>query len=132
MSGSTAAVIVIPIVVAIVLFGWVAAVLRADSHPQYRHHEKLPKYEVTGGAFQSVDGGRQLMPIPGERPIADRPAGEGSHRVPAQRSASSTTAGESRSAAEGGASAQEEAVGGTRLRLATSAAPATSQMARSA
>jgi hypothetical protein len=132
MSGSTAAVIVIPIVVAIVLFGWVAAVLRADSHPQYRHHEKLPKYEVTGGAFQSVDGGRQLMPIPGERPIADRPADEGSHRIPAQRSASSATAEESRSAAEGGAAAEPETVGGTKLRLAASATPITSQMARSA
>src|SRR5580658_2427295 len=93
MSGSTAAVIVIPIVVAIVLFGWLAAVLRADTHPRYRHRGRLPKYEVTGGAFQANDGGRQVMPIPGGRPMIDRPGYDASGTVPAQRTGSSAASG---------------------------------------
>ena len=65
MTGSVAAVVVIPIVVAIALFGWIAAVLYANAHPHYKHQSNLPRTEVAGGAFQALDGGRQLMPIHG-------------------------------------------------------------------
>ncbi len=93
MSGSILAQWVIPIVVAFALFGWLAAVLHANAHPQYKHHSRLPRYEVTGGAFEANDGGRQLMPIPGERPTADRPGyteSAASAQIPAQRTASAS------------------------------------------
>ncbi len=92
MSGSILAQWVIPIVVAVALFCWLAAVLHANAHPRYKHHSKPPRYEVTGGAFEANDGGRQLMPIPGGRPLADRvgyAASASSAEVPAQRTASS-------------------------------------------
>jgi hypothetical protein len=87
MTASMAAGWVIAIVVAIVLFSWVGAVLWADSHPGWKHQSKLPKYEVTGGAFQALDGGRQLMPIPGERPAPTEEELARSGGVPAQRAA---------------------------------------------
>jgi hypothetical protein len=93
MSGSILAQWVIPIVIAVALFSWISAVLHANAHPQYKHHSKTPRYEVTGGAFEANDGGRQLMPIPGGRPLADRPgyaASATSAEIPAQRTASST------------------------------------------
>jgi hypothetical protein len=68
MSGSLAAVITIPIVTAIALFGWVAAVLYANAHPGRQRGTPM-KTEVAGGAFQAVEGGRQLMPIPEHRPL---------------------------------------------------------------
>jgi hypothetical protein len=74
MSGSHAAQIVIPIVVAIALFSWVGAVLWANAHPRYRSRSHPPSTEVAGGAFQAVDGGRQLMPIPEHRPAGWVPA----------------------------------------------------------
>jgi hypothetical protein len=95
MSGSITAQWVIPIVVVVVLFGWISAVLHANAHPQYKHHSRLPRYEVTGGAFEANDGGRQCMPIHGGRPVADRPgyaASATSAEIPAQRAASSTAA----------------------------------------
>jgi len=76
MSGSTAAIITIPIVTAIALFSWLAAVLYANSHPGRRQESPI-RTEVAGGAFQAVEGGRQLMPIPDHRPAA----------VPGQRAA---------------------------------------------
>src|SRR5215469_4576418 len=69
MSGSIVAQIVIPIVVFIALFSWLTAVLYAADHPKIKHHSNLPKYEVTGGAFEARDGGRQLMPMPGQAPL---------------------------------------------------------------
>jgi hypothetical protein len=93
MTGSLLAQWVIPIVVAFALFSWIFAVLHANAHPQYKHHSRLPRYEVTGGAFEANDGGRQLMPIHGGRPLADRPDHEDSAAsagIPAQRSATST------------------------------------------
>ncbi len=71
MSGSLAAVITIPIVTAFALFSWLFAVLWANRHPRWGHQQALPT-EVRGGAFQAVEGGRQLMPIPERRP-ADVP-----------------------------------------------------------
>ncbi len=104
MPGSILSQWVIPIVVACALFGWISAVLYADAHPRHKHHSRLPRYEVTGGAFEANDGGRQLMPIAGARPFADRPgyaasaasaasgasgASGASAEVPAQRTAPS-------------------------------------------
>jgi hypothetical protein len=63
----------VPIVAGILLAVWLTAVLRADTHPGIKHHRKSPDYEVTGGAFDAREGGRQLMPIPGQRPAAARP-----------------------------------------------------------
>jgi hypothetical protein len=81
MSGSHLAVIIIPIVTAIALFGWLAAVLWASTHPRYSRNGVPPRTEVAGGAFRAVDGGRQLMPIPEHRPAG----------VPAPRAAESET-----------------------------------------
>ncbi len=92
MPGSILSQWVIPIVVAFALFGWLSAVLWADAHPRYKHHSRLPRYEVTGGAFEANDGGRQLMPIAGARPVADRPGQDESAEsaeIPAQRAAPS-------------------------------------------
>jgi hypothetical protein len=68
MTGTLVSLWVMPIVIAIALFSWIFAVVRADTHPKWKHHSSLPKYEVTGGAFEAVDGGRQLMPRYAGRP----------------------------------------------------------------
>jgi hypothetical protein len=108
---------IIAIVVALVLFGWIAAMLWADAHPGWKHQTKLPKYEVTGGAFQALDGGRQLMPIPGERPAATEEEAARSGGVPGQRAASEEDLARSgripgqRTAAGQGAPAGQEATG---------------------
>jgi len=94
MSGSPASLIVIPIVVAIVLFGWLFAVLWASNHPKIKHHEAPPRTEVAGGAFMAVEGGRQLMPIPEHIPAG----------LPRPRAATST---ESYSQSAGSAAAEE-------------------------
>jgi len=66
MTGSVAAAWAIPIVAFLALFAWIGCVLWADAHPRYKHQSTLPRTEVAGGAFQALDGGRQLMPIPGD------------------------------------------------------------------
>jgi hypothetical protein len=68
MSGSLAANIVIPIISFLAVFGWVSLVLRASTHPAWKHKSAPPRAEVAGGVFKAIDGGRQLMPIPGEQP----------------------------------------------------------------
>lgn len=82
MSGSLAAIITIPIVAFIALFGWLGAVMWASTHPRYRTSGNPPRTEVAGGAFRAVDGGRQLMPIPEHRPFG----------VPGPRAAEAATA----------------------------------------
>jgi hypothetical protein len=115
MTVSLAAGWVIAIVIVIALFSWLAAVLRADTHPGWKHQSKLPKYEVTGGAFQAQEGGRQLMPIPGERPV---PTEEELARsgVPAQRAAAEEELARSRGipAQRAGAKPGATATGGDR------------------
>ena len=72
--------IVMPIVIAIVLAGWISAVFYANAHPR-RPHPYRARTDVAGGTFQAVEGGRQLMPIP-ERPVdvpAPRSAAEEAH-----------------------------------------------------
>jgi hypothetical protein len=81
MSGSHLSLIVIPIVTAIALFGWLFAVLWASTHPRYKNSGPSPRTEVAGGSFRAVDGGRQLMPIPEHRPAG----------VPAPRAAEAET-----------------------------------------
>jgi hypothetical protein len=90
MTGSPAAAWTIFIVVSIVLAGWLTAVIRADTHPKWKHHSNLPKHEVTGGAFQAVDGGRQLMPLPGERPVpvTEEELARARAEIPGQRTGS--------------------------------------------
>jgi hypothetical protein len=79
MSGSHLSLIVMPIVIALCLAGWIAAVFYANAHPR-RPHQSRSRTDVAGGTFQAVEGGRQLMPIP-ERPVD----------VPAPRSAAEET-----------------------------------------
>jgi hypothetical protein len=117
MTGSLLAQWVIPIVVAFALFSWLFAVLHANAHPQYKHHSRLPRYEVTGGAFEANDGGRQLMPIHGGRPLADRPGHEDSAAsagIPAQRSASSTASASAPGAGAGQGTAAGQGTGAAR------------------
>jgi len=125
MTGSLAALWAIPIVVAIALFGWLAAVLWADLHPRWKHHSNLPKYEVTGGAFQAVDGGRQLMPRYGGRPVPTTEAEQAlaAGDIPAQRTAAEqqpagarASAGAGASAATAADSAERHLVAGSKLR----------------
>jgi hypothetical protein len=71
MSGSHTALIVMPIVIAVALFSWLTAVMWAGFHPRWKHHSQGPRTEVAGGAFQAIEGGRQLMPIPGHRSAPD-------------------------------------------------------------
>jgi hypothetical protein len=66
MSGSITSQWVMPIVIAAALTFWISIVLYAHRHPAWKHHPPPPRTEVAGGAFQAVDGGRQLEPIPGE------------------------------------------------------------------
>lgn len=83
MSNSDLAAVVTPIVMAIVLAGWIAAIFHADAHPRYGHRGSGPRTEVAGGAFRAL-GGRQVMPHPDAGPAS----------VPAPRSAENeTTAG---------------------------------------
>ncbi len=83
--------IVMPIVIAIALAGWISAVFYANAHPRKAHADHS-RTDVAGGTFQAVEGGRQLMPIP-ERPVD----------VPAPRSA----AGEAYPAPSGATGAEE-------------------------
>ncbi len=86
------AIVVIPIVVAIVLAGWLAAVFYANAHP-LRRHPHAARNDVAGGTFRAVEGGRQLMPIP-ERPVdvpGPRSAAEEGSPAPADTSAEEVT-----------------------------------------
>lgn len=68
MGGSTAAIITIPIIAFLAVLGWVSLVLYGDRHGQWKHKGQPPRSEVAGGCFHATDGGRQLMPIPGQPP----------------------------------------------------------------
>jgi hypothetical protein len=60
MTGSTLAVVVIPIVIAIALVIWIWAVYHAARHPDPGRNVR-PHRKVIGGVFEGADG-RQLMP----------------------------------------------------------------------
>jgi len=89
MSGSVTAAWVIPIVAFCALFLWIGLVLHADNHPRYKHQSTLPRTEVAGGAFQALDGGRQLMPIQGHSNAWPDGRFVEPGEIPAQRAATS-------------------------------------------
>jgi hypothetical protein len=74
MSGSTLAVILIPVVVAICLAVWIAMVFRADRHPHSSGRGGAPDREVTGGIFRGDP--RQLSPRRDAPPAETAGAGE--------------------------------------------------------
>jgi hypothetical protein len=86
MSGPLISLFIMPIVIAAALTFWISIVLYAHRHPAWKHHPPPPRTEVAGGAFQAVDGGRQLEPIPGESvheliPAQRGPAAEESYET---------------------------------------------------
>jgi hypothetical protein len=107
MTNADWAAIFVPIVAGILLAVWLTAVLRADTHPDIKHHRKPPGYEVTGGAFNAHEGGRQLMPIPGQRPAAGMPGTAASPAGQEQPGAAGSAA--AGSATEGSAAASAAA-----------------------
>ena len=68
MGGSIAAIITIPIIAFLAVLGWVTLVLYGDRHGTWKHRGQPPRAGVAGGCFDATDGGRQLMPIPGQAP----------------------------------------------------------------
>jgi hypothetical protein len=60
MTGSTLAVFLIPIVIAVALGAWLVMVFHAKNHPRVSGRGDAPDREVTGGIFQGE--GRQFMP----------------------------------------------------------------------
>ncbi|MGB6457021.1 MAG: hypothetical protein WBH47_21340 [Streptosporangiaceae bacterium] len=95
MTGSTTAVIVLPIVIALALITWLSLVFYANAHPSRGRFSTDLRTEVRGGSFQAVEGGRQLMPIPEHRPAVpgQRPAGASeTYRVPAGGATATATA----------------------------------------
>ena len=103
MSGSLAANIVIPIISFLAVFSWVSLVLYASTHPAWKHKSAPPRAEVAGGVFKAIDGGRQLMPIPGEEPPGIPPqrlaAPQESYQTADAGRASSATSSQAASAA---------------------------------
>jgi hypothetical protein len=115
---SNGAAIATPIVVAIFLAIWIGALFYADIHPEHKRRSKLPQYEVTGGAFQARDGGRQLMPLPERPPIpteAEKIAAGAT--IPAPRAATGA-AHAATTPAEGENAEEPHLVAGSKLRLA--------------
>jgi hypothetical protein len=71
---------------------WLTLVFYADRHPQGRPQNSLPRREVIGGEFEARDGGRQLMPIPGEANLATgMSGGEAAAAAPAAEGAGTGT-----------------------------------------
>jgi hypothetical protein len=114
MSGPHIDEVVMPIVIAVALFSWIFVVLRANRNPRWKHQSQLPRNEVTGGAFEAVDGGRQLMPRYGGTPLTDEERDAlfaRSRGVPAQRRpVTEQEAGSGRSASSGSAPGPEVSV----------------------
>lgn len=81
MSGSTLAVILIPVVVAVCLAVWIAMVFRADSNPDSSGPDGAPDREVTGGIFRGDP--RQLSP---RRDAPPAEAASADEDTPASRS----------------------------------------------
>src|SRR5258708_6050573 len=98
MSGSMAANIAIPIIAFLAVAGWVSLVLYASFHPGWKHRSPPPRTEA-GGVFLAVDGGRQLMPIPGETPP----------EIPLPRTAAREESYQTADAGPGGPASSEDA-----------------------
>jgi hypothetical protein len=97
MTGSTAAVIVLPIVIAVCLVTWLSLVFWANAHPTRGRHSTDLRTEVRGGSFQAIEGGRQLMPIPEHRPAVPgqrAAAASETYRVPTGGATATATAAE--------------------------------------
>lgn len=95
MVGSTTAVIVLPIVIAMSLTTWLLMVFYANAHPTRGRYSSDLRTEVRGGSFQAVEGGRQLMPIPEHRPAVPgqrTAAASETYRVPGAATATASTA----------------------------------------
>jgi hypothetical protein len=93
VTGSTAAIITLPIVIALSLITWLSLVFYANAHPHRGRYSQDMHGEVRGGSFQAVEGGRQLMPIPEHRPAVpgQRPAAASeTYRVPTASGATAT------------------------------------------
>jgi hypothetical protein len=113
---SNGAAIATPIVVAILLAVWIGICFYADAHPRHQQR-KSPRYEVSGGVFQARDGGRQLMPLPGEPPLPTEDELAAGATIPAPRAATSA-AHASTAAAQRDAADEPHLVAGSTLRLA--------------
>jgi hypothetical protein len=105
---SNGAAIATPIVVAVMLTVWIGGCFYANAHPQHKRH-KLPRYEVSGGVFQARDGGRQLMPLPGERPLPTEQELATGATIPAPRAATSAAHAATSAAHAATAAAQHDA-----------------------
>jgi len=69
MSGSTQAIVVIPIVVIVILFAWIFMVFRADRNPDPGRRGQAPDRDITGSIFHGDP--RQMSPrrdAPARRP----------------------------------------------------------------
>jgi hypothetical protein len=117
MSGSSLAVVVIPIVVAIALAFWIFIVYWAEFHPEHKSRSRLPGTEVSGGAFEARVGGRQLMPHHGTT-TPEEEAFARSVGIPAPRTEAAPAASAGASAQPAGSQAAEEPhlVAGSKLR----------------
>jgi hypothetical protein len=80
MSGSTLAIILIPIVVAAGLVVWISMVFHADRHPHRLGRGGAPDREVTGGIFQGDP--RQMTP---RRDAPPREAADRTEDTPADQ-----------------------------------------------
>jgi hypothetical protein len=60
MTGSTLAIVLVPIVIVVALAAWLVMVFHAKNHPRVSQRGDAPDREVTGGIFQGE--GRQVMP----------------------------------------------------------------------
>jgi hypothetical protein len=77
MSGSTEAVIVIPIVAFLLLFGWILMVFWADSHPRWGNSEVPGQPSSRAASLQ--DEGRIPSPRVESPGAPDRPAPGSEH-----------------------------------------------------
>jgi hypothetical protein len=115
---SNGAAIATPIVAALALAVWISMCFWADAHPVHKGTRKNLPYEVSGGAFEARDGGRQLMPVPERRPMPTGAEGGATASVPTQRQAPGATAATRASDTESSEEASPELVPGSAIRLA--------------
>jgi hypothetical protein len=99
MGGSIAAIITIPIIAFLAVLGWVSLVLYGDRHGTWKHKGQPPRSGVAGGSFYATDGGRQLMPIPGQPP----------HEIPLPRAAATQEAYETADVVRAHSASSQEA-----------------------
>lgn len=119
---SNGAAIATPIVAGIALVIWIGLCFWADSHPVHKRADKLP-YEVSGGAFEARDGGRQLMPMPERPPMPTEEEIAAGAAIPPDVPAPRPAPGVARagaSATAGREDQERDLTPGSKLRLAVS------------